>query len=513
MNSFVQRHAKDVIGVLSGLDRILFRGTLRSISYGEGLDRFLGAVGVKYRDFGTFAQGLSERLKKHAEAMAKSAGRPFLYLFSSGQSKEQVAQSIARRDGIKEGLVCVLRCVEPCMSFSIRRNEAGQFRFASQERKCLHLYFYYLDREFGLMHVRLATWLPFGIQVCLNGREYLARRMRKAGIGFEQRENCFVRIDDLKRAQRMMQDLEERKWERFLGALARRVNPLPGARGGLDLRDYYWSIRESEYATDVMFKDAAALQRVYPAFVEHAIRRFSCHDVLRFLGRRTHESRFRGESCSSLLKRPEGLRVKHWAEENSIKMYDKQGSVLRVETTINNARRFKVRRMTVWNEDRRMRWIPMRFGVVDLARRLEVSRAANERYFEALTVVNVALPVRQMLDPVSRRVVKDARPYRALHPVSREEAKVFQAVMSGEFLLKGFSNRDLRRRLGEPDPPNTRESRRQSGRTTRLLRLLRAHGLIRKVSGTRYYRVTANGHHLMNAALKLRDTSIEMLAA
>jgi len=237
MRSFVQAHAEDVIGVLSGFDRVLFRGTLRSISYGDGLDRFLGAIGVRYKDFASFAQGLSEQLKRHAEALAKKETRPFIYLSGSGQSKEELAKSIARRDGIEQGLVCVLRCVEPCLSFSIRRNEKGQFRFMAQERRCLHLYFYYLDREFGLMHVRLATWLPFGMQVCLNGREYLARRMKRAGIGFEQRDNCFARIDDLSRAQQMMQELEQRKWERFLNMLARRVNPLVRK---LNLRGYYW---------------------------------------------------------------------------------------------------------------------------------------------------------------------------------------------------------------------------------------------------------------------------------
>jgi len=513
MEKFVQRHREDVIGVLSGFDRLLFRGTLRSISYTQGLDRFLGAVGVKYRDFGQFAESLSQRLKDHAQAMARAAGRPFLYLSSSCQSKEQVARRLATRDKIQEGLICVLRCVEPCMSFSIRRRDKGGFGFVAQERKCLHLYFYYLDREFGLMHVRLATWLPFGIQVCLNGREYLARRMSAAGIGYEQRDNCFVRIDDLPRAQEMMRRLETRKWERVLSTLARRVNPLPGPRGGLELRGYYWSIRESEYATDVMFRDATALQRVYPALLDHAIKRFNSQDVLRFLGRRTVPSRFAGEASSNLRQRAEGIRIKHWAEENSIKMYDKQGSVLRVETTINNVRRFKVRRMTVWSTVRRMRWIPMRLGLADLDRRVEISRAANERYLEALAVVNIPSPACELLDPVSRRVVKDQRPYRALRPVSREEAAVFAAILSGQFLLRGFTNRDLRQCLLPSKPPDESEARRQSGQITRRLRLLRAHGLIRKISGTRYYRVTERGQRIMSAALTLRDADIAKLAA
>lgn len=512
MEAFIQRHQHNVIGVLSGFDRMRFRGTLRSICYSEGVDRFLGAVGVKYKDFKSFALGLSERLVRHAERMAKEAGRPFEYRASSSEDKQAEAQRIAARDGITEGLVCVLRTVEPCMSFSIRRDDSGRFRFRAEPRKCLHLYYYYLDREFGLMHVRVATWLPFGLHVCVNGREYLARRMRQAGIGFEQRDNCFVWIEDVERAQQMLADLEGRKWERWLKALATRVNPLLSKAGGLDLHPYYWSVSESEYATDVMFKTAAALQRVYPALVDHAIQRFDSQDVLRFLGRRP-QGLFTGEVSTSYRVRTEGVRVKHWLQENSIKMYDKRGSVLRVETTINNARRFKVRKMTVRRGIRGMRWIPMRHAVADLDRRVDISRAANERYLEALAVVEIPSPARELLDPVSRPVSKDARPYRALRPVSPQEASVFQVVLQGQFHLKGFTNRDVREHLNPGRPADLRDRRRQSARTTRLLRLLRAHGLIRKVSGTRYYRVTSRGQRIMTAALKLRDADVAKLVA
>jgi hypothetical protein len=337
--------------------------------------------------------------------------------------------------------------------------------------------------------------------------------MKGAGIGYEKRDNCFARIDDLPRAQKMMEELEQRKWEPFLNLLARRANRLVVPESGLNLRGYYWSVRESEYATDVMFKDAASLERLYPALLDHAIKNFGCSNVLRFLGRRTHESRFRGDAGTSLLRRSEGVRVKHWAEENSIKMYDKQGSVLRIEMTMNNPRRFKVRRMTEWSGVRRMRWIPMRWGVVDLDRRVEVSRAATERYIEALAMVNVPSPVREVLDGVSRRIVKDGRPYRALRPVSPEDAKAFQAVMRGQFLIKGFMNRDLRECLGTTKVADETGARRASGRATRLLRLFRAHGLIRKVSGTRYYRATTCGHRVMTAALKVRDADVAELIA
>ena len=513
MQRFLERHKEQVVGVLSGFDRVLFRGTLRSLEYAKGFDNFLMAHGVLYKDFKKFAERLTNRIKEHARRFAEQHGRPWIYLQSSSESKEDVARRVMQRDGIKQGLVCVLRCVEPCQSFEVRRNrEHKQLELAPARRKCLFLYFYFVDREFGLMHVRLQTWLPMPIQVCLNGREYLARRLDRAGIGYEKRDNCFLRIDDVPRAQQMLNDLEQRNWAAFLNAFARRLNPWLNRDNPLNLYGYYWTLRESEYATDVMFQSPAALARIYPGLVRHALSHFNCQDVMRFLGRRTN-SRFNGEASSNVKHRPEGVRIKHWVEENSIKMYDKQGSVLRVETTMNNPRRFKVRRAATRQGEHCTAWIPLRKSIADLRRRVEICRAANERYFEALGVVGESSPTRHLIDPVSRRITRNGRPYRALRPVDPEEAKLFAVLLDGRFLVQGFRNKDLRARL-VPRAGNDPQSRKKaSARITRSLRLLRAHGLIRKVSATSYYRVTPAGQNLMTTALKLRDLDLATLAA
>jgi len=294
-----------------------------------------------------------------------------------------------------------------------------------------------VDRDFGLIHIRLQTWLPFPIQVCLNGREYLARQLTKAGIGYEQRDNCFVRIDDLPRAQAILDRLVKRKWPRWLRVLGRRHNPLVNAVSGLRLHDYYWTVRQGEWASDVMFTDAAALREVYPTLVQHAIMQFDAQHVLRFLGRRTN-ARFNGEVRSDLKHRPEGICVKHWVEENSIKMYDKHGSILRIETTINNPRRFAVRRGVTRKGQRCTAWVPMRKSVADIPRLVQVSQAANQRYLQALALVSPPQPAHRVLDPVSRRIIKEGRPYRALRPISPEEAAWFRLLLSGAFRIQGF---------------------------------------------------------------------------
>ncbi|HSB12293.1 MAG TPA: hypothetical protein VLM38_22590, partial [Blastocatellia bacterium] len=513
MERFMKRHQDRIIGTITGFDRVLFGGTLRSISYVEGLEIFLTIQRVLFKDFGQFVEKLSSRIKAHSESYAMNHKRPYRYIESSKLSKEEIAREIMDRDQITRGLVCVLTCIEPCQTFSIRRDRpTKKLALERKQRKCLHIYFYYVDRDFGLMHVRLQTWLPFTIQVCINGREWLARQMDRAGISYTKRDNTFTYIEDVAAAQRLMDQLTERKWEGFLNSFARRLNPIIKPEEGFNLRGYYWSIRQGEYATDVMFKDEQSLAQLYPALTRHAIERFSSRDVLRFLGRRDCDG-FKREVTTKLQKRVEGVRIKHWVDENSIKMYDKQGSVLRIETTINNARRFKVRRPTQRNGKTTMALFPLRKGIADLKRRVEVSRSANGRYLEALAVVGETTPSHRLLDPVSQRLVKDGRSYRALHPISQADSRVFELLLKGENLIQGIRNRDLRTELfpaAELDPATRRKA---SARISRLIRLLRAHGLIYKVSKTNYHRITKKGHEVMATATTFRDSDVALLAA
>jgi hypothetical protein len=505
MKRFLERHRDRITGTLSGFDRVLFRGTLRSIAHVKGLRVFLYSQRVLMKDFHTYVLRLSERVVEHAKQQADELGRPYVYLPSSKDSKEELARQIMQRDGIKQGLICVFACVEPCQSFDLRKDRSlKQLTLVAKERKCLHLYYYYLDREFGLMHVRLQTWLPFTMHVCLNGREWLAGQLDRAGISYIKRDNCFTQISDLKRAQGLSERLTNRQWHRFLNALARKVNPWIQPRAGLDVRGYFWSVRQMEYATDVMFDSAASLAELYPLLLRHAMFQFGSEEVMRFLQRGTNK-RFAGEVCSDLKRRVEGIRVKHRVEENSIKMYDKQGSVLRIETTINNPDRFRVRRKGRHHGRLKMKWMRLRRGIADMRRRAELSRAANARYLTALSVVGLTTPSYRLLDPVSRRV-KSKRQYRALRPISPEDASLFQVILHGEHSLQGFRNRDLRQALSH-DPRNT------SARVSRLLALLRAHKLIFKVCKSNYYRITRKGHQVMATALKFRQPDVALLAA
>ena len=273
---------------------------------------------------------------------------------------------------------------------------------------------------------------------------------------------------------------------------------------------YYWTTRQVEIATDVMFREEAALQAVYPALVAHAVQCFSSRDVMRFLGRRS-SSRFGGEVVTRVVWDQDGVRIKHSIEENSIKMYDKQGLVLRIETTINNPRRFRVWRAAEGGDQRQRKGLPMRKGVADFWRLVQVALASNGRYLGGLSVVGRTTPSHQVLDQVSERVKKDGQAYRALRPVSCEDAALFAAVLQGEYAVSGFRNRDVQRRLFPGSAANPEEHKRHSAFVSRPLRLLRSHGLIHKVSGQRLYRTTTKGHEVMGTALAFRSPHVALL--
>lgn len=521
-NTFLAQHQPDVIGVVSGLDRVRFKGSLPPLYRPSAMDAYLRVKKILYKDFKEFAVELTQRIKTQALRMAELAQRPFEYLRSCYTRKEALARELIKKDKLQEGLVGIFGCVEPCRTYFLRGNhQTKKLEFWLESGKCQHFYFYHLHPEFGLMHLRLQSWFPFQVHICINGREWLSRQMDRHQMEYCQKENCFTWLSHVKGAQRLLDKQLQLDWPEQLDQILRHNHPLaPEICRPLGLK-YYWTTQESEYATDVLFKSPKPLQRIYPVLVRHAITSFSSPDVMRFLGHRTPahgkvSGNFDGEIVSDLKTRPEGIRVKHSLNANSIKMYDKQGSVLRIETTINQPRDFRVFRQAqvgphgrATNQGKK-EWRILRKGVVDLKRRAEVSHAANERYLTALSATSGKVPLFQWVEEVCKPVQRDGRRARALNPLSPHDSALLQAVNRGEFKINGFRNRDLRALLFTAKATD-QEQKRRSGVITRKLALLRAHGLIKKVSGTHRYVLTEKGSTTITALLAARQANINQL--
>lgn len=513
MNALVPKNADHVIGVLTGWDRLVFRGTLRMLAFAGGMAAYLSRIGVLLKDFGDHAQAMTDRLIQASLKRAEAAARPVTYLQSPSIRKDDYARQIARQDGITEGLICVLTCVEPCRSFEIYRNRGKKLlELVARNRKCKFLYHYWIDRQFGFMSARVQTWFPFSLQVCMNGREWLARRMDEQGMSYTRYDNSFPWIKDFPKAQKMFDGMLKTDWPKVLDAAARQVHPAHGAMfRGLGFH-YYWSAFQTEWATDTVFDSPQALAAIYPQLTRGAIATFDSRNVMRFLGHRLYENH-EGEIVSEYRNRPEGVCVKHRAMGNSIKVYDKGGSILRIETTINNPGAYRTYRSSEAEPDGEKQWRNMRRGVADMRRRAEVSQAANDRYAEALAALDTTTPLGQLAATVCRPITKDGKRYRALHPFSPQDRELLQAISDGAHVPEGFSNRDLAARLYPAKSADMRQRSRIASKVSYRLRILRAHGLIRKSPGRRRYHMTTKGRQIVTALLQAQHATLQQLNA
>jgi len=506
MNSFIQRHRDFVIGQLKGWDRLRFRGSKRLLCTVGGMLSYLWQIRVLTKDFKDYAMAMTEQLRQATVQVAADHGDKVHFLASSSIDKEQKARWIAHQRGVREGLIAIFSAIEPCMSYHIHRNrQSKRLDLTFSPSKCLHYYHYYQHPKLGFLHVRLQTWFPFTMHVCINGREWLARQMDAEGLGYKRMENCFVDLAHPVRAQQLMDRQLRTDWPRLLEGLAVLANPVQQAMFPKVKVPYYWSVQESEWASDVMFRSADVLWPLYDRLIRHGMSTLGSVEVMRFLGSKVPahggvHAGFKGQVVSDVRTRPEGIRIKHRRDRNAIKMYNKQSSVLRVETIINQPRDFKTFRPKEGDPGGEKQWRYLRRGVADLHRRAQVSQAANDRYLESMAAIDQPEPLAKLIAPLCRPVRRKELKARALNPLSADDMALLAAVSRGEFLLNGFRNRDIRALLyGEPK--DKLAQCRQAGVVTRKLRLLKAHGLIHKVSHTHRWMLNAKAHKAITALI------------
>lgn len=523
MKQFISKYQDQISGVLSGFDRMVFRGSLRALCGKHGMEQYLATHHILYKEFGAHVERVSGELKEASLSRARTEGRPIQYVGSAGIGKEDMARQIAARDQVREGLVCVLTSVEPCMTFDIFRNrEKRHLELIQRLRKCLHIYQYWMHPVCGFLNARIQTWFPFRIQICMNGREWLARQMDQAGIGYLRQDNCFPWVEDYGRTQELLNAPLKTEWRPLLDGIAQELNPLHGQMFAKFQVQNYWTVYQHEWAIDVVFRSTDFLRRLYPKLVHHAMTALGSSDVMRFLGRPPRldgevKGNFQGDVRSDVKRRPEGVRVKHSVNGNSVKAYDKafteMGSILRFETTVHNGDDFRVYRAKEGEPEGKREWRVLRRGIADLHRRAEISCRASERYMDALAAVDDSMTVEELTQKLEKPVCWQGRRVRGLRVLDPSDRALLAMINHGEFTINGLRNRDLQRLMFEREACSPKERRQRSGLISRKLRLLRAHGLLQKVTHTHRYHVTVNGRKAITAILTAMSATVAQLAA
>jgi hypothetical protein len=323
----------------------------------------------------------------------------------------------------------------------------------------------------------------------------LAAQLQKEGSTFEQIENAFLRIADFNRANELAAVFDMEAVHRKLDYLAKRYCP---AVKQLELA-YSWSIMQAEYATDIVFKRQPTLQTIYPHLLESLIQAVKPADIATFLGRKLHGN-YQDEMGNRFNKRWLGTRLKHQMGPVSIKMYDKFNIILRIETTVNQVNFFQQYRQVKHRDGTTStKYAPLKKTIYSLPPLAEILQAVNKRYLKFLSDIETPEMGVDKLHRLTETQHDDkGRRYKGFNLLSEEDSSFFRLLVSGEFVIAGFSNKALRQHMPEKN----------AGQITRLLRRLREHGLIKRVRKHYRYYLTNFGRQVVMMALKLREMVI-----
>jgi hypothetical protein len=495
LTQLTERHADEIAGVLSCYDRVLVFGTLPGVCYAAGMTAHLYAHQIRIFDYPQFAKPFRDQLRDNAERLAAENGLEIEHIRKRNVRKEDRVKKLLKQRGEHPGLVCILSAMEPCATYKPWHDkQTGKTYLKPTDGKCLHYYFYFIDEELGLCHVRVPTWLPCRLQVYFNGHGWLAAQLNKRGIDYQLLDNAFVHIADWAQAQRIADDWQAKRIHRRLDQLAQRCCPVFRHFGV----QYHWSLDQCEYATDIVFRRQRDLQAIYGNLTRTAIHTVKPDNIATFLGKKL-TGNYQDEVGNRYNIRIQGTRIKHTMGPVSLKLYDKFGQILRIETTVNNVSFFRhYREVEHRDGTKEMKNAPMRRTIYSLPALRELLVASNRRYLEFLSTIDNPQAGIHKLNKLSQTVRQQKRSYPGFNFFDDSDQMLFEAVARGEFNISGFQNKSLRRYL----PAKT------SGQVSRLLKRLRVHGLIKKIGRTYKYYLTAFGKQIVATGLKLKKLVI-----
>jgi hypothetical protein len=492
-----KKYQEELHGVLHCYDRVVISGNLQPLCYAKGMTKYLYTHQIRIFDYTKFAEPLRNLIRKNAQAIAEENGLEIEFITKKDDfRKEERVKEIVKKRGNHPGLVHIFSAMERCQAYRPWHNKQTHKTYVKMTQgKCLHYYFYFIDPDLGLCYLRVPTWSPFRLQFYFNGHNALAAQLQKEQIVFEQIDNAFLRIADFTRANELAAAFDIEAVHRKLDNLAGLYCP---AVKQLEL-SYSWSIMQAEYATDIVFKRQSTLQTIYPHLLESLMQAVKPADIASFLGRKLHGN-YQDEMGNRFNKRWLGTRLKHQMGPVSIKMYDKFNIILRIETTVNQVNFFQqYRKVQHRDGTTSTQYASMKKTIYSLPPLAEILQAVNKRYLKFLSDIETPeVGVDKLHRLTETRHDTKGRRYKGFNLLSEEDSSFFRLLVSGEFVIAGFSNKALRQRMPEKN----------AGQITRLLRRLREHGLIKRVRKHYRYYLTSFGQQVVMMALKLREMVI-----
>lgn len=492
---FTDQYSKQIAGVLHCYDRVIIQGTVPGICYAGGMTSYLYANKIRIFDYPKFANPFKEELRNNAQQIADEHGIKIQFIRKRHIRKEKIISNIIKDRGNHPGLVHIISAMESCPSYKPWHNKkTSKTYLKSDQAKCLHYYFYFIDEDLGLCYVRVPTWCPFRLQIYFNGHNVLNAAMKKEGIQTVIRDNAIMKSESFRSAQTISDTIDishiHKKLDAFASLYCPVIKHFPVG--------YHWSIMQVEYATDIIFKRQKDLQLIYGNLTRTAIHSVKPENIATFLGKKLSPL-YQDEMGNNFSTRIEGTCIKFKMGRSSIKMYDKHGIILRIETTTNDVSFFKhYRKVEHRNGTSSMQLTNMKKGLYSLGPLKEILFNANQRFLKFISdIVDPSVGIKK-LEKVSKTVVQNNRPFKGFNFFSKDDMNILQAIISGAFTISGFQNKNLRSILKGYS----------SSQISRILKRLHTHGIIKKVAHTYKYYLSRFGSQVITMGMKLKEMTI-----
>lgn len=491
-----EKYEEDILGVLSCYDRIIINGVAGTFGYADGMTTFFNINKWKIFDFAKVFTPVTENVKENAEKIAAENSLTIEYIRKSGafRKDDKIAEIIEKR-GTHEGLVHIFSVLEMSDTYSPWHNkETGKTGFRNDKTKCLHYYFYFIDKVYGLCFFKVPTIAPFKVQFYMNGHNWLEYKLNKENITYKKIDNAFVEISDFKRAQQLSDKPRIEDLHTALDIFAKRYCPIPFEWNV----NFNFTIHQVEYALDIVFKNEESLKPLYENIIKTAMHTVTPNDIASFLGKR-FSVLFEGEAGSRYNKRILGTRIKHQMGEISVKIYDKFGRVLRIEVTSNDVSQLKIIRDVQKKDGSIVKEnAPVKKSIYSLFFLIAVFKGATNRYLEFISSFDDPTDGLKKIEKVTQTVAENNRNYKGFNFFEKDDEKILVAIADGKFTLKGLTNKELRKMLPSLKPSTI----------SRILKRLRLHGIIKKVGKSYKYYLSKLGKQVIIAGLSFINMSL-----
>jgi hypothetical protein len=301
-------------------------------------------------------------------------------------------------------------------------------------------------------------------------------------------------VADIDRAQALADALKPDELHRRLDRYAKQFCPVLEVFG----QRYHWSLMQVEYSTDLIFRSEAALKPLYEQLAREAVLAVKAEQVASFLGKKITPA-LAQELGSRFATRIEGTCLKHRFGKTGVKMYDKFGRVLRLETTTNDVSFFKHHRRVEHRDGHASRELAgLKKSIYSLIDLREILLGCNRRYLEFLSALEDTSSGQRDLMRLTEPQREGERTIKGLNFFAPYEQRLLHALQRPEFNIHGLRRADLKQFLSGCNDSHL----------SRQLHRMRSLGVIKRVTRSYRYYLTRLGRAAIAAACSLTQFQI-----